>query len=136
MSNWQIDRLVREWRKHGKLIIACDFDDTLKPYSLTDEENLFRMKRTLNILKDCISTGAHVIIYTARRKDKFPEIEDWCKENELPIYGINVNVEGIPFGNDQKPYANIYLDDRAGVEYALMVLAAARMTVEFKRIVP
>jgi len=127
--NWQVNRLVREWRKHEKLIIACDFDDTLRPYSLTDEDSVQRMEITLALLKRCISVGAHVIIFTSRREERFQEVRDWCKENELAIYGINVNVEGIPFGNAQKPYANIYLDDRSGISEALMALSLAEVIV-------
>lgn len=125
MKDWQVNRLVNEWTKHEKLIIACDFDDTLRPYGLTGSESVLRMEYTLSLLKRCIETGAHVIIFTSRKEECLQDIRDWCVENDLPIYGINTNVDGIPFGNNQKPYANIYLDDRSGVNEALSVLAAA-----------
>lgn len=130
MSNWQHERLVKEWTKHGKLIIACDFDDTLRPYSLTDEANVSRMHDTLKLLKRCQKVGAHVIIFTSRREECIGEIRDWCAAMRLPIYGINTNVDGIPFGNNQKPYANIYLDDRAGVEEATATLLSAVQDME------
>ena len=26
-----LNRLINEWKLHGKIIIACDFDDTISP---------------------------------------------------------------------------------------------------------
>jgi hypothetical protein len=41
------------------------------------------------------------------------------------VEAINENLPGLKFGTTTKPYANLYLDDRAGIDQALDVLSAA-----------
>ena len=36
----------------------------------------------------------------------------------------------LPYGNNGKIYANIYLDDRAGLEEALIILEKALLIIE------
>ena len=32
-----VDRLVKEWKKHNGIIIACDFDDTICPFHVHED---------------------------------------------------------------------------------------------------
>ena len=38
-ANFYTNRLVKEWLKNGKIIIACDLDDTIIPYNEEIKEN-------------------------------------------------------------------------------------------------
>jgi hypothetical protein len=118
-------RLVREWRKHGRLIIALDFDDTVYPYSRKDDHDLRVYANTIELVVACKEAGAHVIVWTASNPSRYQFMRDYLAERGLVVDGINENVPGLPFGNHGKIYANVYIDDRAGMQEALGDLRAA-----------
>lgn len=123
--NWALQRLVSEWVKHERLIIAVDYDDTLVAWALEGPELVARIDRTRALLKNCVALGARVIVHTASAPERYAEIEVNCRALGLVVEGINVNLPGLKYGNSGKPYANIYLDDRAGLDQALDLLSAA-----------
>ena len=49
-------------------------------------------------------------------------ILEYCKEIGINVNSINTNPIKLDFGNNGKVYANIYLDDRAGLLQALDIL--------------
>jgi hypothetical protein len=117
-----INRLLEEWKQHGKIIIAVDWDDTLYPWRLHKEED---MKATWDLLKECKATGAYIVIFTACNTDRFKDIESYTKGKGLDIDSINTNPITLPYGNHSKVYANIFLDDRAGLNQSLEILSSA-----------
>jgi hypothetical protein len=127
-----VNRLCNEWRKHGKLIIGCDFDDTLKPYNMCEHDDLHRMECTLNLLLRAQTGGSHLIIITACGEDRYPEIMEFCRAAGLQLHSINKNIPGLPYGSDQKPYCNIYLDDRAGIYESLHILERALDIMQYE----
>ena len=116
-----IDRLLREWKQYGKIIIACDYDDTISPWGLEDND----CEKVIEMLKIAKETGAYLVIFTACTKDRYKEIKEFCYEKGLKIDTINQNPIELPYGNDKKIYANIFLDDRAGLKESLNILEAA-----------
>ena len=42
-ANFYTNRLVKEWLRNGKIIIACDLDDTIIPYNEELKENCNKM---------------------------------------------------------------------------------------------
>lgn len=123
--NWQVERLVAEWVKHERIIIAVDYDDTLVSWNLFGAEHELRMIRTRMLLKSCASIGARIVVFTASAPERHADIRSSLAGMGIPIEGINENLPGLPYGNHGKLYANIYLDDRAGIEEALNVLSTA-----------
>lgn len=123
--NWQVARLVAEWVKYERIIIGVDFDDTLVPWGLHTPEHAARMARTRLLLRDCVTLGARIVIHTASMPERYDAIRANCKAEGITIEAINENLPGLKLGTTKKPYANIYLDDRAGIEAALDVLSAA-----------
>lgn len=117
-----IDRLASEWEQHGNIIIAVDFDDTIAPWKLNDKQEC---NKVIAILKDCSLVGAYISIFTACNEDRFGEIRGYCTENELVISSINSNPIELPYGNRNKIYANIFIDDRAGLGESLEILKEA-----------
>lgn len=114
-----INRLLEEWKSHGKIIIAADWDDTLFPWRLHDKE---QMRHIWELLSKCKDTGAYIVIFTACDETRYDEIKNTCKANRLDIDSINENPISLPYGNHKKVYANIFLDDRAGLDEAAEIL--------------
>ena len=110
-------RLLDEWIQHGKIIIAVDIDDTILPFRTATQQEC---DNTINLIKECQAVGAYVIIYTCRNEAGQAEALEYCKTKDLHIDAVNKNPEGVklPYGHTAKPYANIFLDDRAQLDAA------------------
>ena len=117
-----IKRLYNEWREHGKLIIAVDFDDTISPWKMASLE---QCNRVIEIIRKAQETGALLTIHTACSPDRYDYVKNYCMERGLKVDSINKNAILLPYGNDTKPYANIFIDDRAGLEESLEILQSA-----------
>lgn len=124
-----VHRLYKEWVEHKKIIIAVDYDDTIFPWKFSTEENC---QKVINELIACQKVGAYITIFTCSNVDRFQEIKDYCKSKGLVIDSINENPISLPYGNVNKIYANIFIDDRAGLNESLLILTTAR-TMYFDR---
>lgn len=120
-SNPYLDRLVNEWREHGKIIIGVDFDDTISPWKMTD----FDFDKVIDILIKAKETGSYIVIFTACSPERFPEIKGYCSSKGLEIDSINENPIPLPYGHHKKIFANIFIDDRGGINEALNILEFA-----------
>jgi hypothetical protein len=116
-----LERLEQEWEQHGKIIIACDFDDTISPWRMHKSD----FKRVIDILKIARETGAFIVIFTACNAERYPEIKKYCSDNGLEIDSINETPIDLPYGKNGKVYANIFIDDRAGLNESLAILEMA-----------
>lgn len=115
-----LERFVKEWRQHGKVIIGVDFDNTISPYFTFD--NADDIKRVIDVLKLAKSVGAFIVIFTACNNDRYEHIKQYCQKIGLNIDSINQNPIELPYGKNGKIYANIFIDDRAGLNEALNIL--------------
>lgn len=117
-------RLYQEWKQHGKIIIGVDFDDTLYPWKFKSPEDATQFERTIQLLRIAHETGAYIVIFTACNNDRFIEIQDYCEKIKLPIDTINKTPFeiGNGWGKNGKIYANIFIDDRAGLNEAVNML--------------
>lgn len=124
--NKSVERLFTEWKTHGKIILALDFDDTVSPWKWTSEEDITRYKKLLALIADCKQVGAYVMVFTACNPERYEHIRSYCLQNGLIIDTINTPpIQGLPYGNHVKPYYNILLDDRAGLDEAIKTLENA-----------
>lgn len=124
-----LERLENEWRQHGKIIIACDYDDTISPWKLRD----YDPKRTIEVLKQAKATGAYIVIFTACNPLRYEEIKSYCASIGLEIDSINETPIDLPYGKDKKIYANIFIDDRAGLNESLNILEFAMYRIRGSR---
>ena len=85
------------------------------------------------MLKVAKQTGAYLVIFTACKADRYPEIQEYCKSIGLEIDTINKSPIDLPYGNDSKIYANIFIDDRAGLNEALQILEFAAYRIRGTR---
>ncbi len=124
-ENKYAKRLIEEWNQYGKILVAVDFDDTLAPWKLNTEEDC---KPIFNLLALCKEVGAYIIIFTACNEDRYDEIKKYCYDRGLIIDSVNKNPIDLPYGNQNKIYANIFIDDRAGLDEACEILEFAAYT--------
>lgn len=125
------ERLINEWLEHDKIIIACDYDDTIFPWRHATQE---QCNNIIKLVKWCYTIGAYIMIHTSSDKDRYEEIRQYCKKHGIVISSINENAIKLPYGKEGKPYYNWQLCDRSGLPYAYRVLeAAAREVITIKR---
>ena len=111
--NSAYERLWAEYTKYGSLIVAVDYDDTLFDFHKTG--NSYEMVKQL--VRDLHSIGCKIIIYTG--SENINDIDNYLRQNNIPWDLINENLQingnWASGKNSRKVYANVYLDDRAGL---------------------
>lgn len=112
-----IKRIVDEWRKYGKIIIAYDFDDTV--YDFHNKGRTYN--DVADLLRECKKYGAYLIVFTGCKEDKYKFIKNYLNENNIPYDKINENMEFADF-TGRKIYYNVLLDDRAGLSSSYKIL--------------
>ena len=120
-DDFATERLYNEWKKYGKIFIACDFDDTIYDF----HKKGYKYNRVIDLLKDCQTQGCYLVIFTASEKDKYPLILEYCEEIGLVVDKINENAIPMNIGNNGKIYFNILLDDRSGLASSFKILSGA-----------
>ena len=109
--NYPLLRLIEQYKRHGRLIIAYDIDDTVRPcFCASCEEVQLLLKNIKNVL------NAYFIVYTSN-----PNIEDikiYLDKHKIPYDSVNQNAPFISCSGG-KVYYNILLDDKAGLAQAV-----------------
>lgn len=114
-----VDRLITEYRKHPKLIIAVDHDDTVFDF----HKKGYNYITVISLVRKCKELGFYITVFTGTPAEKWCEIHDyWDNVLKIPFDSINRNPISLPFGNDGKIYYNILLDDRAGLGQSVEIL--------------
>jgi hypothetical protein len=131
-ANFFINRLVNEWLKNGKLIIACDLDDTIIPYNEEIKDNC---QKVVDLILECQKVGIIFIINTARGEKQLENAKNQVEELGIEVHGVNQMHEewGRPYGINGKVYANIFLDDRGGLMENYWILSEALSIVKKER---
>ena len=127
-----IDRLYSEWKKHPKLIVACDFDDTLYDFHQKGDTH----NKVIDLLKRCKEHDFYVVMFTASKPERFDMIREYMDSKGIQIDGFNENPIPLPFGNHGKIYFNILLDDRAGLGEAVTILDTVLNLIDFSKKYP
>lgn len=111
--NFYTNRLVTEWLKNGKIIIACDLDDTIIPYNEEIKDNC---KKMVDLILNCQKEGIYFLINTARSKSQLVNAKKQVEDLGIVVHGVNQMYPewDKPYGLNGKLYANIFLDDRGG----------------------
>lgn len=131
-ANFYTNRLAKEWLKNGKIIIACDLDDTIIPYNEEIKENCNKM---VKLILECQEQGIYFLINTARSLDRLQNAKEQVEALGIEVHGINeMHPEwDRPYGINGKLYANIFLDDRGGFWDAYWTLSNALSIVKHQR---
>jgi hypothetical protein len=112
-----VKRLCDDYKKHKNLFIAFDFDNTVFDFHNVGD-TFPKMESLLRMLK---SLGFNLILFTGNEGEKLDSIISYCKERGYEPTYINEN----PIMKTRKPYYNILLDDRAGLNGAYQTLLLA-----------
>lgn len=101
-------RLVDEYKKHGSIVIAYDFDNLVFDYHSKGHD----YSEVIDILKEAKELGCFLIVFTAEQDTE--KVKSHLTSNQIPFDAINENP---PFFKSQsrKIYFNLLLDDRAGL---------------------
>jgi hypothetical protein len=106
--------------------IAIDFDGTLVSHEFPLIGNEIG---SVPIIKKLVANGHNIILFTMRSDVENVSSDDynihnkpgnyltdavnWCKSNDIPLYGINTNPTQNTWTKSPKAYANLYIDDAA-----------------------
>ncbi|WP_217594144.1 hypothetical protein [Cohnella sp. GbtcB17] len=116
-----VSRLVAEWRKYGRLVVAYDYDNTVFDYHRAG----LSFEDVPRLLRECREIGAYLIVFTACAAPQYPAIAAYLTDNGIPFDAINEDPPFVPSTGGRKIYFNILLDDRAGLGSAYRCLQSA-----------
>lgn len=96
------------------MIICVDFDGTCVTH---DFPFIGKDIGAVPVLKRLIRNGHKLILWTMRNNgDRIPNVlsdaVNWFRENDIPLFGININPEQ-HWSSSPKAYAQVYVDDAA-----------------------
>lgn len=122
-------RLKSEWIKHGGLIVAYDVDSTVLPYHR--EDSITNYLSIHQLLRELKQEGCTLVVFTAANESRYATIQQELVRNNVPYDYFNVSPPFVPDVNSTvKVYANIYLDDRAGLFATLPLLKQLLMEMK------
>lgn len=99
--------LKEQYKRHGKIIVAFDFDDTISPFRGQSCE------MTRQLIRD-LRPYAHLICFTARNPEELEMVKCSLTKNDIPFDYINKEFDGSEIIG-KKIYFNQLLDDKAGL---------------------
>ena len=111
-----ITRLKNELNTHGRLVIGFDFDNTIfdvhnRGGNYTD---------IIEVLRKCKKHGWILCLYTAELRENWLKWKvDYCRHFGIEPDYVN---ESPLLKGTKKPFFNLLLDDRAGLESAYTIL--------------
>lgn len=113
-----VARLMEQYELHKNLIVAFDFDDTVYDY----HKKGFYYPKVVGALRRCQDMGFTLIMLTTSELDEQLSMNrDYCHDVlGLSIVWIN---QGPVMPKARKPFFNVYLDDKAGLEQAYETLS-------------
>lgn len=124
-----LERLKQEYDKYGKLIIAFDFDNTIYDF----HNNGGDYSEVIELLKECVELHFTLVLYTVEEsQSSIIKKVFWLQDKGIINYNKSdffINQSPI-FSSSKKPYYNILLDDRAGLEESYNIL---KQVVEYAK---
>jgi hypothetical protein len=118
-----VHRLVKTFKEHRNLFIAFDFDNTVfDTHELGD--TFPKMESLLQFLK---KEGFMLILFTGNEGIRLKEILVYCKEHGYEPDYVNEN----PIEDTRKPFFNILLDDKAGLNEAYQILVTTLNILDY-----
>jgi len=106
------DKILEDaYNEHGDIIVAFDFDNTVYDF----HKKGVNYTPIIKLLQECKKLGFKLICFTANQGERVTFIKLYIQE-VLGLSDVRINHNIVPgHNNSLKPYANIYLDDKAGL---------------------
>lgn len=119
-----VETLINDYKEHGNIIVAFDFDDTVEP-SKPDID----CTPIVKLLQVCSELGFTMICYTARTLNSdINHVRETCNRLHIKCDYINEDCDAVKrereYEHANKICYNIFLDDRAGLISAFEILLA------------
>lgn len=109
-------RLCQELDTHKKLVIGFDFDNTI--FDVHNKGGDY--SQVISVLQRCKELGWTLCLYTAELHEDWLKWKvDYCKHFGIEPDYVN---ESPLIKGTKKPFFNLLLDDRAGLEEAYTLL--------------
>lgn len=121
---YETEKLIKSYEDHKKIIVGVDFDNTLFPLTGSPESvyaNAIEIRELLKAIRDKIELCLYTVADSQSIQYKTALM---CLWEIAPDYINKSPVK--PHGDCGKPYFNILLDDKAGLNEAIEIL------IEFK----
>jgi hypothetical protein len=109
-----IDRLFNDYKQHGNLFVAFDFDDTV--FDFHNKGDYFSKMESL--LRELYDRKFTLILFTGNEGDKLDAAVNYCVERGYKPTYVNEN----PIMATRKPYYNILFDDRSSLSEAYCIM--------------
>lgn len=109
-----VKRLYNDYKTHNNLFVAFDFDNTVFDFHGIGDT----FPKIESLLRKLKNLGFNLILFTGNEGEKLDSIIAYCKERGYEPTYVNEN----PIMKTTKPYYNILLDDRAGLNDAYQTL--------------
>jgi hypothetical protein len=113
-------RLVQDYHRHGGIVIAYDYDNTVYDY----HRRGFKFNAVIELLREC-KPYASFIVYTHSNDDRHPDIIDYLQSHDIPFNTINKGIVWANGKEEGKLFYSHFLDDRAGLSSAYRILKTA-----------
>jgi hypothetical protein len=111
-------KLIEATKKHGKIIVGVDFDDTIFP--LRDNEYIAKRAEDLVALLGELREYITLCLWTVADEQslvyKIALMDEWGIK---PDY---INSSPVSYEEVRKPFFNLLLDDKAGLNEAIEIL--------------
>jgi len=138
-SNRCFDRLYKEYKKHKKIIIAVDFDESV--FDFKNKGDTYN--KVISLLKECQKLNFYICIFTASKPERYNMMKDYMEDIGIKIDSININpiyaassaLIPLPYGNNGKMYYNILLDDKAGLKQSYDILSRLIKVIKVENLI-
>lgn len=94
----------------NKCIIAVDFDGTCVTHAYP---YIGKDIGSVPVLKDLVDRGHQLILWTMRSGAFLDDAVEWFSDNEIPLFGVQMNPTQNEWTTSPKAYAQVYIDDAA-----------------------
>lgn len=124
----RVEELLRQYKKHDNIIVAVDFDDTVYDYKNSGKD----FTPVHELLRRCEKLGFTIVVYTVRNKKSHSFITEFYNDINVRFEAINQQVITLddPTDETSKIYYNVFLDDKAGLMEAFLILERAVEIIE------
>lgn len=92
------------------MIIAVDFDGTCVTHMYPNVGENIGAEHVLRALTE---EGHEIVLNTMRSGQELRDAENWFKEYNVPLFGVNKTPGQNTWTTSPKVYANLYIDDAA-----------------------
>lgn len=90
------------------MYIAIDFDGTCVTH---EYPYIGKDVGAVPVLRKIVEAGHKIILHTMRAGKEAEEAENWFRDHQLPLFGINNNKTQWRWTKSKKVFAHLYIDD-------------------------